>query len=167
MTLIGVLRGNGLGAVQKFSNYSIGTTMNRLLRLSHEKGLFMIYVLGAGFSVLLPPPLLAQEAEHPSHQADRSAKEGFALCAKPKYPRAALMKDAEGTVTIKFSIGVDGDAKDATIWTSSGSMDLDEAAREAILKCHFKPAIVDGKPVEAQTKLQYVWSLQRRGGYSQ
>lgn len=140
--------------------------MNRLLRLSHQKGWFMVYVLGATFSSV-PLPLLAQEAEHPSHQAARSAREGFALCAKPKYPRAALIKDAEGTVTIKFSIGVDGDAKDAVIWTSSGSTDLDEAAREAMLKCRFKPAMVDGKPVEAQTKLQYVWSLQRRGEYSQ
>jgi len=37
---------------------------------------------------------------------------------------------------------------------------LDDAAQSALVKCRFKPATTKGKPVEAWTKVQYVWTLE-------
>lgn len=107
----------------------------------------------------------AQEAEHPTHQADRSARINLPGCAVPKYPRSALIKEAEGIVTLSYLIGPDGSVLESKVLRSSGNADLDEAARGSLEKCKFNPAIVDGKPVEAWTKMQYKWTLTPQSPY--
>ncbi|QBQ39226.1 energy transducer TonB [Pseudoduganella plicata] len=108
----------------------------------------------------------AQEAEHPTHQADRSARVNLPGCARPQYPRSALLLEAEGTVTLSYLIGADGTVKESRVFRSSGNAELDEAARIALAKCRFDPAVVDGQPVEAWTKMQYLWKLDARPMYS-
>jgi bla regulator protein BlaR1 len=81
----------------------------------------------------------------------------FNSCAKPAYPAEAYARRAEGTVTLRFLIDTDGSVADALVAKSSGDASLDEAARAAIAKCHFKPAIADGKPARAWVPVQYVW----------
>jgi TonB family protein len=48
--------------------------------------------------------------------------------------------EEEGTVTLKFLIGVDGKVIQADIEKTSGFTRLDEAARNALSKCQFRPA---------------------------
>jgi protein TonB len=80
-------------------------------------------------------------------------------CQKPKYPRAALLKSAEGTVTLGFLIGVNGMVLESRVKKSSGNADLDDAALVALNKCKYEPAVIDGKITEAWSYVQYVWKL--------
>jgi TonB family protein len=78
-------------------------------------------------------------------------------CSRPTYPKQDLEQKHGGTVTLRFLLGADGAVKRSVVHTSSGHASLDEAARLAIVKCRFNPPMVDGKPVEGWTAVQYVW----------
>ena len=83
----------------------------------------------------------------------------FNSCAKPMYPEPDLHEGHQGTVTLGFRVGQDGRVSASNVRQSSGFPALDEAARTAIAKCSFKPALKGDQPVEAWTLVQYVWSL--------
>ncbi|HQR86347.1 MAG TPA: energy transducer TonB [Limnohabitans sp.] len=83
-----------------------------------------------------------------------------AHCAKPDYPSASRRMEEEGTVTLKFLIGVDGKVIQADIEKSSGFTRLDEAARNALSKCQFRPGTVDGKPEQSWASIKYTWRLE-------
>jgi protein TonB len=68
--------------------------------------------------------------------------------------------EEEGTVSLRFLVGVDGKVMQSEVAKSSGYKRLDEAARGGLAKCQFKPATVDGKPEQAWTTIQYVWRLE-------
>ena len=78
-------------------------------------------------------------------------------CPKPHYPAEALARKAAGTVDLSFLVGTDGKVRDSKIRSSSGDASLDEAARVALTKCSFSPALANGKPVENWTSVKYVW----------
>ncbi|QNA90131.1 energy transducer TonB [Massilia sp. Dwa41.01b] len=112
----------------------------------------------------LTPPAPPAPAAQPSPAAGPSrtpAVADFSTCAKPEYPKASARNEEEGTTTISFLIGVDGRMVDSKITKSSGSRDLDRAAQQAIGKCRFKPAMVNGQPEQAWVPVQYVWSLEQ------
>ena len=90
----------------------------------------------------------------------QAAVADFNTCAKPEYPKASLRNEEAGTVTMTFLIGVDGRVMDSKITKSSGFRDLDRAAQSAIGKCRFKPAMIDGKPEQQWSPVQYVWNLE-------
>ncbi len=83
-----------------------------------------------------------------------------ATCAKPDYPSASRRLEEEGTVTLKFLIGVDGRVIQAEVEKTSGFQRLDEAARNALSKCQFKPGTVDGKPEQSWASIKYTWRLE-------
>jgi protein TonB len=83
-----------------------------------------------------------------------------AHCAKPDYPSASRRMEEEGTVTLKFLIGADGRVLQADIEKSSGFNRLDEAARNALSKCQFRPGTVDGKPEQSWANIKYTWRLE-------
>lgn len=81
-------------------------------------------------------------------------------CTKPEYPAKALRNEETGTVTLQFLIGVDGRVVESKVEKSSGSRDLDTAARNALSLCKFKPGTTNGVPEQSWTKMQYVWKLE-------
>ncbi|HEX8606187.1 MAG TPA: TonB family protein, partial [Pseudoduganella sp.] len=83
----------------------------------------------------------------------------FSSCDKPVWPRASLREEQQGKVTLSFLVGADGVVKASRLLQSSGFPLLDIAAQEGISKCRFEPASLDGKPVEAWARLQYIWTL--------
>ena len=83
-----------------------------------------------------------------------------ASCAKPDYPSASRRLEEEGTVTLKFLIGADGRVLQAEIEKTSGFNRLDEAARNALSKCQFRPGTVDGKPEQSWASIKYTWRLE-------
>ncbi len=83
-----------------------------------------------------------------------------ANCQRPEYPSASRRAEEEGTVQLKFLIGVDGLVVRSEIEKSSGYGRLDEAARAAMAKCQFKPGTVDGKPEQSWASMRYVWRLE-------
>lgn len=84
-------------------------------------------------------------------------------CARPESPQDARRRGSQGTTTVRFLIDTDGSVAQSGIIKSSGDASLDEAARAALAKCKFKPAVKDGKPQRAWVPVQYVWSMDPAG----
>jgi len=80
-------------------------------------------------------------------------------CEAPKYPKAALMNEEQGTVALMFLVPPDGHVADSKIEKSSGSKSLDKAALSAFSQCKFKPGLKDGKPDALWAKVEFNWKL--------
>ena len=81
-------------------------------------------------------------------------------CEKPEYPSASRRLEEEGTVSLRFLVGVDGKVIQAEVEKSSGFKRLDEAARAGLSRCAFKPATVDGKPEQGWATMKYTCRLE-------
>jgi protein TonB len=92
----------------------------------------------------------------PSHTSAKIAGN----CEKPEYPRTSLRNEEEGIVTVRLTIGADGNVVESAVEKSSGFRDLDKATLKAWSLCHFTPAMADGKAVQSSTRMQYVWKLE-------
>lgn len=108
-----------------------------------------------------PPPKPAPFVPTPPREPVRTAPVvQAASCDKPEYPAAARRANETGTVLLNFLIDVNGKVVESRVERSSGSRRLDEAAREALELCNFRPATVDGKPTRAWARIEYVWRLE-------
>ena len=108
-----------------------------------------------------PSPLPVQSTPQPaSPPVQTAAVISAASCEKPDYPSASKRLEEEGTVQLKFLVGVDGKVIESAIEKSSGFRRLDEAARAGLSKCQFKPATLDGKPQQSWASLRYTWRLE-------
>jgi protein TonB len=103
-----------------------------------------------------PPPV---QAPAPVQHSVVGAVVDKAGCREPQYPSASQRLGEEGVVTLRMLIGVDGLVKAAEIQNSSGHARLDNAAKEALSLCKFKPKHVDGQPVEDWNAINYRWQL--------
>jgi protein TonB len=81
-------------------------------------------------------------------------------CEKPEYPSASRRLEEEGTVHLRFLVGVDGKVIQSEVEKSSGYKRLDEAARAGLSRCQFRPATVDGKAEQAWASMRYTWRLE-------
>lgn len=81
-------------------------------------------------------------------------------CEPPKYPKAALMNEETGTVTLGFLVAPDGKVLESKVEKSSGSKSLDKAALGALSLCKFKPGTKDGKPDQLWARVDFVWKLE-------
>lgn len=78
---------------------------------------------------------------------------------KAEYPKASLMNEEQGTVSMMFLVSAGGDVKESKVEKTSGFKNLDKAALKAISACKFKPGTKDGKADETWTKVDYAWKL--------
>lgn len=78
---------------------------------------------------------------------------------KPAYPLKARLQGREGQVELDVNVAVDGTVSTATIISSSGSPDLDQAALNATLKATFQPATRNGEPVPAMARVTILFKL--------
>lgn len=69
---------------------------------------------------------------------------GYGTKTSIPYPKTALRNHVEGTVILRVLVGEDGTVKEIEIDRTSGSRDLDRAAREAVMKWKFKPGMRAG-----------------------
>jgi D-alanyl-D-alanine endopeptidase (penicillin-binding protein 7) len=102
----------------------------------------------------------AGAAPTPFERVTQTAVVDFNSCSKPEYPQADLMAGHTGTVTLKFVLDERGTVQQANVHKSSGYASLDEAARGAIARCSFRPALAGTRPVATTAAVQYVWTLQ-------
>jgi len=107
-----------------------------------------------------PMPPSAPAAPRAPPSARTAAGVNMAQCDKPEYPSASKRMEEEGTVGLRFLVGTDGRVIQSEVEKSSGYKRLDEAARAGLAKCLFRPALMDGKPEQAWTTIQYVWRLE-------
>jgi len=107
------------------------------------------------------PPVTAAPTRATSPAPTRTAAGvNVNQCEKPEYPSASRRLEEEGTVALRFLVGVDGKVLQSEIEKSSGFKRLDEAARSGLSKCQFRPALVDGKPEQAWASMKYTWRLE-------
>ena len=78
---------------------------------------------------------------------------------KAEYPKAALMNEEQGIVSMMFLISAEGRVLESKLDKTSGFKNLDKAAMAAISACKFKPGSKDGKPESTWTKVEYNWTL--------
>ena len=78
---------------------------------------------------------------------------------KAEYPKASLVNEEQGDVTMSFLVSADGKVVDSKVDKSSGFKNLDKAALKAITACKFKPGTKDGSVAQTWTKVDYSWKL--------
>lgn len=82
-----------------------------------------------------------------------------AKTCKAEYPKASLMNEEQGAVTLSFLVSADGSVLDSKIDKTSGYKSLDKAAVKGLSACKFKPGTKDGAPAQTWAKVDYVWKL--------
>ena len=83
---------------------------------------------------------------------------------QPKYPPAALRTLTVGLSRVRIAVDLDGHVTDAELIGASGPTRehdlLDDAARQSLMTCRFKPATTEsGAPMAAMSDVQYSWIL--------
>jgi protein TonB len=78
---------------------------------------------------------------------------------QPPYPAAEERMEREGKVSIRVTIGADGRVKAAAKLSATSDAFFRETERHALKAWRFKPATVDGKPVESSQVLTVVFRL--------
>jgi periplasmic protein TonB len=91
---------------------------------------------------------------------DRPAVSIASTHTTPPYPVVARRTGAEGRVTLALTVAPTGRVSAAQVVTSSGSDDLDQAARQWIL-AHwaYRPALDHGQPVASQALATMAFNL--------
>lgn len=115
-----------------------------------------------------PPAPPAPPAPPPPPAAPRRAPTPIISSledCKPEYPSAARRAEANGTTTVRMTVGADGKLINAEVVKSSGSSRehrlLDRAAVNGLSACTFKPAVDEnGKPVQGVMQVEYLWKLE-------
>ena len=108
-----------------------------------------------------PPPAPAPITPTPAPAPVTTAPVVLASsCEKPEYPPAARRANETGTVLLSFLIDANGRVITSKVERSSGSRRLDEAAREGLGLCKFRPATVNGQATQAWARIEYVWRLE-------
>jgi protein TonB len=80
---------------------------------------------------------------------------------RPVYPPLDARMGNEGTVTLRVLINDKGRAEKMEIQKSSGSLRMDDAARDAVMRALFKPYLEDGKPTPAYAIVPINFTLNR------
>jgi protein TonB len=75
------------------------------------------------------------------------------------YPRIAAQRHEQGTVVLRVLVGTDGLVQQIEIDRSSGSHDLDNAARDAVRRWSFQPGTRGGVPYAAWALVPISFSL--------
>jgi TonB family protein len=77
----------------------------------------------------------------------------------PRYPMAAIRAQREGQVILNVTVTQDGDVTDVSVGHSSGDLDLDHAAEEAVRGWRF--AAADNRPSSYTADLPIRFELTR------
>ena len=93
-----------------------------------------------------PAPVAATPAAPAAPAGPRviSAVE-YIRAPQPVYPSVSRRMGETGVVTLRVLINEKGQAEQASVQKSSGSSNLDEAGRAAVMRALFKPYVEDGK----------------------
>jgi protein TonB len=103
-------------------------------------------------------------AVHPGVQARlrvfSGTEEGLLIDKRmPVYPAIARATGVSGTVTLAAIISKAGTIENLHV--ISGPVMLQQAALEAVRTWHYRPYLLDGQPVEVETTVSVIFTLQR------
>jgi len=77
---------------------------------------------------------------------------------EPAYPALAKQTHREGRVELRAIIGTDGSIQSLQIVASDPLFDL--SAKEAVSQWRYRPTILNGQPVEIDTFITVVYTMQ-------
>ena len=80
---------------------------------------------------------------------------------EPQYPQRALRAGIEGTVTVEFTIAVDGSIKDIEIVNADPPKIFDNEVLKALKRWKFPPQTVAGKTVEKRARQDIRFTLRK------
>lgn len=89
--------------------------------------------------------------------ASRVAEANLIHDVTPQYPADAGRARIEGTVVLMAVIGTDGNVKDVRV--ESGLPVLAQAAIDAVRQWRYKPYVMDGEPVEVDSRITINFTL--------
>jgi protein TonB len=101
---------------------------------------------GTGTGVIDIPPLPHQD---PPIRRDAQVDPRYASALQPRYPAAEQRAQRNGTVVIRVTIGADGRVRAAERVSATSDAFWVEAERQALSRWRFRPATIDGRPVES------------------
>jgi TonB family protein len=78
---------------------------------------------------------------------------------QPTYPTVAREEHLSGTVKLHAIIGIDGSVQSLRVW--SGRCSLARASVDAVRQWRYQPTLLNGNPVEIDTQIDVIFSLQR------
>lgn len=78
----------------------------------------------------------------------------------PKYPVEAKKARIEGKVVLTAIIGKQGDITNLKV--DSGPKELRDSALDAVRQWKYKPFLLNGEPVEVTTKINVIYSLEKK-----
>lgn len=77
----------------------------------------------------------------------------------PVYPQLSRKKKEQGTVLLLILVKADGTVGEIQLKTSSGFTRLDQAAKQAVKRWQFQPALKEGQPIDFWYELPLKFSL--------
>jgi TonB family protein len=77
---------------------------------------------------------------------------------QPNYPASALPAREQGAIVLNVEVTESGKARGVRLLQSTGFLDLDRAAIDAVLGWHFIPATTDGKPAAGHVNERIVFA---------
>jgi protein TonB len=75
----------------------------------------------------------------------------------PEYPETARQEHIQGTVVLQATIGKEGDVENLQV--INGPSMLVAASIEAVKQWKYKPYLLSGEPVEVETQVDVVFTL--------
>jgi protein TonB len=93
-------------------------------------------------------PIQAQTSPSPSSSANYDTPPVLIHKEPARFTRGALSEQRSGTVTVQLTVDLRGFPTRTHVLHGVGE-DLDESAIETVRRYRYKPALKDGKPVEA------------------
>jgi protein TonB len=104
-----------------------------------------------------PPPAVKAPAQ--IHLTSTVAQSQLVYGPKPRYPQLAIISRSEGTVKLQAIISREG--KIENLHALSGPALLVAPAMEAVQTWRYRPLLLNGEPVEVNTEIDVVFTLQR------
>jgi protein TonB len=108
--------------------------------------------LGPPTVTVTPPPLDPPPAHEPVRR-DATVDPRYAAALQPPYPLAEQRAERTGTVRVRVTIGVDGRVRAVERLSATNDAFWEVARQQALNRWRFRPATLDGRPVESSKEM--------------
>jgi len=116
---------------------------------------------GAGTQPLVRPPVTRPAVRDPV-RTEAQFDPRFASALQPPYPLSEEREEREGAVSVRVTIAPDGRVTAVERLSATNEAFWRATQRQALSRWRFKPATVDGKPVQSTKTLRVRFQLDGR-----
>lgn len=104
--------------------------------------------------------LIARAIANPGHvPVMQSSDLVIETLQRPEYPEDARNRGIEGHVAVLARVDTMGTVAEAQIMTPSGEPSFDQASKEAVMRCRFRPYHQDGKVTEVYAVFRFAFKI--------